>query len=291
MKQLFLIIFSVQFTFSIAQIEEFPFKESSLLWKIEGDGIKKGCYLFGTSHLIEKEYFIFPDKLKKIVAKSENLMMELPGVPDQREAMKYILLPEGTFSDFFSTAQMDSIYQWAELNLHLNKTAFDASMSKMKPFVVIQLATQMHFMGKTESYELSLIEIAKKNEISINGLETVEQQMSLFDELTKEQQAEMVMEGIRNPTQSVAMLKKMEEIYAAQNIDGLYTYINEEQGVLQEEQARFLDERNKNWIPKIKETCEGRSTFIAVGAGHLGGPNGVIRLLQKEGYTLTPVKL
>jgi len=31
--------------------------------------------------------------------------------------------------------------------------------------------------------------------------------------------------------------------------------------------------------------------FIAVGAGHLGGPNGVIRLLEKEGYTLTPVEL
>ena len=48
-------------TLVIAQVSEFPFEESSLLWKIEGPGIKKGAYLFGTMHLIEKEHFYFPD--------------------------------------------------------------------------------------------------------------------------------------------------------------------------------------------------------------------------------------
>jgi uncharacterized protein YbaP (TraB family) len=278
-----------QFVYS--QATEFPMKESSLLWKIEGPGIPKGSYLFGTMHMIEKEYFVFPDKLEKIVKKSEQLVMELPGLPNQKEAMKYVLLEEGTFFDYFSTEQIDTILVWAKQELKMDEKAFRATMSKMKPFVVVQMAIQIHFMGKTESYEMTLEEIAKTNKLSIKGLETIEQQMGFFDGLTKAQQSEMVMEGIRDTEKSIATLKEMEVLYQSQNIDSLYLMIQNEGGVIAEESNDFLDNRNASWVPQIKEMIASKRCFIAVGAGHLGGPNGVIRLLQKEGYTLSPVEL
>ena len=52
----------------------------------------------------------------------------------------------------------------------------------------------------------------------------------------------------------------------------------------------LLVKRNKNWIPKIGEMATAKSTFFAVGAGHLPGKNGVINLLKAAGYTLTPIK-
>ena len=266
-------------------------KESSLLWKIEGPGIPKGSYLFGTMHMIEKEYFIFPDKLEKIVKKSEQLVMELPGLPNQKEAMKYVLLEDGTFFDYFNPEQIDTILVWAKQELKMDEKAFRATMSKMKPFVVVQMATQIHFMGKTESYEMTLEEIAKSNKLSIKGLETIEQQMGFFDGLTKAQQSEMVMEGIRDTEKSIATLKEMEMLYQGQNVDSLYLMIQDEGGVIAAESNDFLDNRNASWVPLIKEMIASKRCFIAVGAGHLGGPNGVIRLLQKEGYTLSPVEL
>jgi uncharacterized protein YbaP (TraB family) len=266
-------------------------KESSLLWKIEGPGIPKGSYLFGTMHMIEKEYFIFPDKLEKIVKKSEQLVMELAGLPNQKDAMKYVLLEEGTFFDYFSKEQTDSILIWAKKEFKMDEAAFRSTMSKMKPFVVVQMATQIHFMGKTESYEMTLEEIAKTNKLSISGLETIEQQMAFFDDLTKEQQAEMVMEGIRDSEKSIETMKEMEVLYQGQNVDSLYLMIQDEGGVISAESADFLDNRNAAWVPQIKEMIASKRCFIAVGAGHLGGPNGVIRLLEKEGYTLTPVEL
>ena len=274
-----------------SQTTEFPMKESSLLWKIEGPGIPKGSYLFGTMHMIEKEYFIFPDKLEKIVKKTEQLVMELPGLPNQKEAMKYVLLEEGTFFDYFTPEQTDSILIWAKKEFKMEEAAFRATMSKMKPFVVVQMATQIHFMGKTESYEMKLEEIAKTNKLSIAGLETIEQQMAFFDDLTKEQQAEMVMEGIRDSEKSIETMKEMEVLYQGQNVDSLYLMIQDEGGVISAESADFLDNRNVAWVPQIKEMIANKRCFIAVGAGHLGGPNGVIRLLEKEGYTLTPVEL
>ena len=269
----------------------FPMKESSLLWKIEGQGIPNGSYIFGSMHLIEKEYFLFPDKLEKLVKKSDQLVMEIAGMPSQSEAMEMVMLKEGTFFDYFTKEQTDSIIQWAQAEMNLSEPAFRSTMTKMKPFVVVQMATQMQFMGKTESYELTFEKIARENDIVIKGLETVTQQMAIFDDLTNAQQTEMVMDGIRNEDKSLELIQNMQKMYVRQNVDSLYLMIQQEGGVLSDEQASFLDSRNKNWVPQIKELIAEKKTFIAVGAGHLGGPNGVLRLLEKEGYTLTPVKL
>ncbi|MCE2710995.1 MAG: TraB/GumN family protein [Cryomorphaceae bacterium] len=269
----------------------FPMDEQALLWKIEKKGMEKPSYLFGTIHLIEKEYFFFPDKLQKLVEKSDQLIMELAGIPSQQEALKHIQLKEGVFFDYFSVEQSDSILRWAKEELHMNDAQFRGVMTKMKPFVAVQLATQMHYFGKTESYEMTLEELAKKNEIPIKGLETVEEQMSLFDELSKEAQSEMVMEIVRNPKEQYESTQKIEQLYARQQVDSLYMLIVDSGGTIASENARFIDDRNVSWIPLIEELIREKRTFIAVGAGHLGGPNGVIRLLQQKGYTLTPIKL
>jgi uncharacterized protein YbaP (TraB family) len=269
----------------------FPMQESSLLWKIEGPGIQKGSYLFGTMHLIEKQYFIFPDKLEKIVKKTDKLVMELAGLPNQMEALKYVTLTEGTFADFFTKEQMDSILVWAKTELNMSEEAFTKTMSKMKPFVVVQMATQIHFMGKTESYEVSFEKIARENDIAIAGFETIAEQMGIFDKMTKEQQTEMVMETIRDPKKGIEVTQKMQKLYQGQNVDSLYLMIQEEGGTMTEDQATILDDRNERWIPMIEEMAKKEKLFIAVGAGHLGGPKGVIRLLEQKGYTLTPVKI
>lgn len=275
---------------SLAQTP-YPMDESSLLWKIEGEGVKKGCYLFGTMHLIEKEYFYFPDKLEKIVANSDKLVMELPGLPNQMEALKYIKLSEGSFFDFFTTEQEDSIINWVKTEVGMTEEGFRKNFSEMKPFAIVQLATQMHFMGKTESYEMTLEKIASENQLKIAGLETIGEQMKIFDDLTKEQQVEMVMSSVRNPKEGIEITQKMMKTFASQEIDSLYMMIETEGGVLSEEQSEFLDERNLRWIPMIEDHIRESKTFIAVGAGHLGGPQGVIRLLEQKGYKVTPVKL
>jgi len=52
----------------------------------------------------------------------------------------------------------------------------------------------------------------------------------------------------------------------------------------------LLYNRNRNWIVKLKDLLPRKSMVIAVGAGHLPGENGVINLLRKEGFKVTPVK-
>jgi uncharacterized protein YbaP (TraB family) len=269
----------------------YPMDTKALLWEIKGNGAKKS-YLYGTMHLIEKEYFYFPEKLEKFVKKSDVLVMELAGLPDQSAAIKFIMLEEGkSFFDFFNEEQEDSVFVWAKDQFDMEESVFRVAFDRMKPFAIVQMATQMHLMGKTESYEIEFEKLAIENELEIKGLETVEQQMKIFDDLTDEQQTEMVMSSIRDPKGDLEMTRNMMKLYSRQNLDSLYMMIEDEGGVLAEESQAFLDERNQNWIPQIQAIIKEKPAFIAVGAGHLGGPEGVIRLLEKQGYTLKPIEL
>ena len=279
-------------------IRDYPMEDRALLWKIEGNGIKTKSYLFGTVHLIDKEQFFFPKKLQKIVSKSDVLTMEIAGLPEPMEALRLSMLEEGSFFDFFTEEQTDSIFVWVEEHTSISQTGFRMMVGKMRPFVVSIMLTELdesnpnRGMENKKSYEVELEVIAENKKLEIKGLETVAEQLGLFSALSDDQQVEMVMATIRSEGNSgLEEIEKIMTLFADQDIDGLYQLIADDMGSMKGMNDILLDDRNKRWIPLIEQMITEKSTFIAVGAGHLGGPNGVIRLLEAKGYTLTPIEL
>lgn len=275
----------------IAQVSPFPLEESSLLWKIDGPGVKKGCYLFGTMHLIEKDYFVFPKSLPQLLKKTSVLVMELDGSPQFATVKTALQLKSGSFFDFFTKDQSDSIVKWAATNLHMDSSNFCSFIQPMKPFVMAQLMAQLQFKNSVESYEKNFESLAKKEKVPIFGLETADEQIQFIDALPAVSQVEMVMEPIRQGENSHAKLVALEKTYQSQNIDALYQLMQDETGFVANEQTTLVDNRNANWIPKIEKFIQKDRTFIAVGAGHLGGEKGIIRLLEAKGYRVTPIEL
>ena len=94
-----------------------------------------------------------------------------------------------------------------------------------------------------------------------------------------------------DPQKAIAQLKKLMEVYKTQDVDRLFDTTSSQLANEKEFHARLLDERNISWIPKLEAAFKGMPTFVAVGAGHLGGKNGVIKLLRSKGYDVRPVKL
>lgn len=271
-------------------LDEIPTKSNALLWKIEGKDVKNDSYIFGTIHLIYKEKFYFPKELRKIITSSKQVVLEIANI-NQADVMQYFTLKNGSLFDFFTPQQVDSLYTWAKDELNMEPNQFKMTYSKMKPFVVVQMTTQKELIGKIESYDLTIQSLADENKIPTVGLETIAEQISIFDNMDTMRQQKMVMELIRNPYNQDTMMNVMFDIYLKQNVDEMYNYIKDEGGSLMDSQEDLLDKRNQNWIPKIEELIKKKKTFIAVGAGHLGGENGVLRLLEKKGYKLTPVYL
>lgn len=290
MKYLIGFFLFLHFGSTAQTIEEFPMSESALLWKIEGPGVKSKSYVFGTIHIIDKDKFYYPKKLEKIIGHSDQVVLEIADL-NPAKAMQYILLKQGSFFDYFNEEQIDSILFWAKTEARMDEAKFRFTMSQLKPFAVVQLATQMSIKVPTESYEMTIMAQAQSEKISVLGLETIEDQIGIFDKMDSTEQANLVMESIRNYGESDRLMAEMQSIYLKQNVDVMYQFIVESEGSIQEMTSELLDERNEKWIPLIAEFIQTKDTFIAVGAGHLGGPNGVLRLLEKAGYTLIPIQL
>ncbi|MFT6924408.1 MAG: hypothetical protein ACJA1C_003430 [Crocinitomicaceae bacterium] len=264
---------------------------NSLLWMITSDNLQDTSFLFGTMHLIQKEYYFFPENLKTLISRSETIVMEIVGEPNPMDVMKMMSLDEGSLFDMLSEEQGDSLLAWGQKNMNLSEDMFKSSFGKMKPFAVSMLTMTLAMQGDIESYEMEIKELMESEKIKGVGLETMEEQIAFFDAFSVEEQVQMLMESIKDDEKSADQTKRMQQMYKRQNLDSLYIMITEESESIAGKDAELLDDRNKNWIPKIEKLIAKERTFIAVGAGHLGGPEGVIRLLKKEGYTLTPIEL
>lgn len=266
-------------------------RASSLLWEISGKKVKSPSYIFGTMHLIPKDQFVFPESLQTKVKNSELLIMEIGGLSEQMKGMQLMMLEEGELFDHFSEAQADSIFDYSDEHLGYTEEQLRTMFRKMKPFVLVQLMTKNAFGESPASYEMSLEKIAKENEIPVEGLETIEEQMALFDNISTDEQVEMVMSSLRNADSSQVETQKLIDAYLNQDIDSLHHYMQQSETDFSSFEDDFLNKRNEKWIPQIKKYIKKNKAFIAVGAGHLGGDKGVIELLRKEGYTLKPVDL
>ena len=101
----------------------------------------------------------------------------------------------------------------------------------------------------------------------------------------------MVMESIRDNEANLKELIQLQRLYKKQNLDSIEILLKNEKKSISKHENLFLKNRNNHWIPKILKSIENECSFIAVGAAHLIGKDGLIQLLKNEGYTLIPIKI
>ena len=225
--------------------------ENSLLWKVEGNGIKTS-YVFGTFHMLPQKDFVLKDKVLAAFDASEQIVLELdmddPGM--QSEMMKHAALTDGatleTYMDDEEYTLIDS-YLTDKMGVGLGQ------FKSFKPLLVGSMV-MMAYLGKDiASYEASLISRSKEQEKDIKGLETVAQQMEIFDGQPYEEQLDDVVKLLEEEDAMRNMFTQMITLYKNEDIDGLYDYMDDFYNQDAEQLERMLHQRNKNWIPKIGE--------------------------------------
>jgi uncharacterized protein YbaP (TraB family) len=131
--------------------------------------------------------------------------------------------------------------------------------------------------------------IVNQSKTPVFGLETIADQMSAIDTQPLDDQVKSLKKMIMNFDSVKLEMRKMIEVYQLKNTDSLYAYIQKNGGDNDFEQE-LLVKRNQKWLPVISKAINQKSSFFAVGAGHLGGETGIINLLRKEGYQLKAIK-
>jgi hypothetical protein len=193
--------------------------------------------------------------------------------------------------------------EYERVNAHFQKMGLPlAFLERIKPMFLSMMAgggeDMMGFSldggasSSMVSYEMQLMEMAKKEKKEISGLETMEFQMSLFDSIPYGAQAKMLMSSIEAEGKSEEgdnQLDMMVKMYKAQDIQGMQNIMKDEPDALGGYEELLLQKRNRNWIPIMSEMMAEKPVFFAVGAGHLGGEEGVISLLRQQGYEVKAV--
>ena len=262
--------------------------ENSTLWKIEGNGLEHASYVFGTIHITCDA--TIENNVKKALDETTQIVLEIdmddPAMTSKMMGGMYMKNGQ-KISDLVTEEEfaiIDALIT-KEVGMPLKM------VETIKPFFLIAMLYPKMIDCPIQSFEQELIKIAVEQEEEINGLETIEDQMQVFEDIPyKDQVADLLKTAKDNLASDKETFKKMLELYKAENISAIVDMMDDdENSSLAQHQDKLLENRNKNWISKISDYSKEQPTFYGVGAGHLAGEFGVINLLKDAGYTVTAV--
>ena len=265
------------------------FSQAQLLYQISGNGLTEASYLYGTIHILPKDKFELSNSLKRAFEASKTICMEvdldMSGAEKIALAQK-VLLPEGkTLKDFMEPQDYTQLKMYCLDSLKWSESKFERS-SKLKPMFFSSILIQ-ESMSDMASYEMEFNKMAKKKHKNTIGLETIEFQLELFDQLPMQTQVDMLKQDYNSDLKTFDTLLAC---YLKEDLETLGVLMAAETDAYPEFNDILLVQRNKSWMTPMRTQMQKESTFFAVGAGHLSGPEGVIALLRANGYTVTAIK-
>ena len=286
MKHLLSLLLCVFFSITATNAQQL---ENSTLWKISGNGLEKPSYLFGTIH-ITCDASLDSD-IKKALDVTTQLVLELD-MDDptmQSKMMGGMYMKDGkTLKDYVSEEEFTAID-----SLFTNQAGMSINMMQnIKPFFLTSMLYPKMMDCPMESFELELMKATKEQNEEVYGLETIEDQLQVFETIPYEDQVtDLIRMAKDNLAYDKATFAKMFKIYEEENITAMLDMMDDENNkTTAKHQDILLKNRNINWIPRIEEYAKAQPTFFGVGAGHLAGEYGVIKLLRKAGFTVLAVQ-
>jgi hypothetical protein len=289
MKTYIVQLVALLFTFNSLFAQDTLKQENALLWEITGKDLKEPSYIFGTIHMIPEADYFFPEVWKEKFLACKTLALEIDinmSLMDQVALAQKIMLPHGkSLADYMDSTEYRDFQTYILDSLHIKKAKWN-QMNKIKPLFSMSLIYE-DLIPNLKTYETELNDMAKKNGIPTIGLETADYQIDILNKISIKDQIDMLTgdELAGNP---VDELDKLIQVYKAQDINQMLLLYKEDEAMKAYEYD-LLTKRNQNWIPKIIAAAKKGSTFVAVGAMHLPGDDGVLRLLESEGYTVKAI--
>jgi uncharacterized protein len=267
--------------------------ENTLLWKISGNGLEKPSYLFGTIHMLCKEDAYLGDSLVKAIKTSDKIYLELDmdNLFDMLGAMsKMKMKNDTTLADLLTAEEYKRVK-----NYFKNKSTMlpFSVLETYKPFIASSLMMESAMVCDEQvAMEQLVMEEAKRHGKGVDGLETTAYQMSIFDSIPYKIQAEELLKMVAvdgKEAEGDKEFKALMQAYKDQDLKKLGEMITKSDAGMMQYEDILLNNRNRNWVEKMKKLMPSKSLVVAVGAGHLPGEKGVINLLRKAGFTVTPV--
>jgi uncharacterized protein len=265
-----------------------------LLWQIVYEA-KPVAHIFGTMHSADPDILALPPPVVQAFRAAPSLSVEV--ILDETAMQRIsaaMRLPKGQRLQDFVPPDVFSRAAAAAEPLGWQP----AHLSRLKPWAVAMLISispeDRGRKGGRLPLDLWLMETARSRHKPVYALETLYEQVNVFDAMpTQDQVAHL--RAVAMPTaEKRRVLTAMKDAYLRRDIEDIFRMMREDEkpdsrAVREKVDKRLLDDRNRRMVERMLPRFDEGGAFIAVGAAHLPGENGVLALLEQRGYTVTRI--
>lgn len=265
--------------------------ERGILWRIEQDGETVG-HLFGTIHSDRPEVLDLPAPVARAFERAERYAFELDlHTLDRGEIVRIM-----TYADGGSLQQQLPAPLWARLRAAAPKRGLDAhALDPLEPWAVAMLLSQ----PRTDPRRLldhALQRRALDSGRPVTGLETIGEQLGVFDRLDDTHQLELLRTAVTlvEDGRAERLFEELVQAWLARDLRRLVELAEAhpsfaDPAANERLMDRLLHERNRHMVARMRPLLAQGGAFVAVGAMHLAGDRGIVRLLQAHGFVVEPV--
>jgi len=274
--------------------------KAQLLWKVSKPDVEKASYLIGTHHLapinILDSIQGWNDALNNCdIVFGEVDKDSLTSPASQQMMLSAAIAPaDSSIYQLYTPLQIDSINTF--LIDVSNGIMSVNTFANFKPAFIntqVSLLLAMKAMPQynpQQQLDIHIQQQAINHGKTVAAFETAKQQIDLLFNYPIEQQAQELLSTMRNEAHLVDFSKQLASAYLTQNLDSVHRLsLHPTLGTDPESQARLIDNRNKTWVNTLLNILPQKSVIVCVGALHLPGNNGLIKLLRNQGYIVTPI--
>lgn len=266
--------------------------QNAVLWEISGNGLSKPSYLFGIVNFLPQNEFTISGNVYHAIRECDLFVTKMPMTnASQKEFTKAARIPDnGWINDYLTDDELNQLRLLMLLDLEVTENDYHFTYSRLQPVILVTATTLLYLGDDVVFVEDELAKVAKKSRLKFSNLESVEEEIAAFEEFPIPDQVEALKYTVSHWDEHINDYNTLVKAYIErEDLKIIHDQVLKATNRSKPFQEVYYNARNKSWEGKIREIISNNSAFLAVGAAHFYGENGLIHLLQNEGYTLTPI--
>jgi uncharacterized protein YbaP (TraB family) len=263
-----------------------------LLWRVSKPGVA-ASHVFGTIHIADPRVLLIPDPVMRALAQAKSYAMEIQFNP----AVEARFFEAAQFEDGRRLEPMIGAEAYAQLRTSLRlREVPEEIIARMKPWAALANLTVTPEDYDRVTLDQKLYALARARRLPTFGLEGIEEQIAVFDGIPLDTQVALLKHGLAEREHFVGLIEPTIQAWLKRDLAALHAL--QERSVTRFPQMaehyrvlarHIVDNRSVVMAHRLFTPLARGGAFVAVGADHLHGENGLLRLLQKQGYRVTRV--
>lgn len=258
-----------------------------LMWKVTSP--TNTVYLFGSIHVGDSSLYPLPKPVESAFAASKVLAVEFNVKTVNMLQMAKLMQEYGMYPGGETLSQHLPKETSAALDQFCSKNGVPRMMlDRAKPWVaaitVIAFASKAAGEDPEQGIDMHFLNEVKEPQ-RIDEMESADFQMSVLSSASEQEQEEMLAASLKQADKFKDLLQKIQQAYISGDTGSFEKLVMEEESGPKSLMKKLLDDRNVTMAQRVEQYLKGKDqSFVVVGAGHIVGDKGIVKLLEAKGY-------